>query len=118
MTVIGKFRHTRAQDPLSELIGQIHTLTFDGKLAIIRESASDKPNAPSHRIYLLDESRGRFEVGAAWTQKIKRGAREGEEFLSANIDDESFAKPLSFAVFQHDEDSWSATWRRRLSNAQ
>lgn len=117
MTNIGKFRCNNLVDPLSELIGVIKTVGFFGRLAIVREGSGSNPNTPSHRIYLVADDVGRIEVGAAWSQTIKRGPREGEQFLSASIDDPSFAKPLSFAVFQEDEDSWTATWRRRKDAA-
>lgn len=115
MTSIGKFKSTQPHDPLSEILGSIRTINFSGKLAVVRDRASSNPSAPTHRIYLVDSEGERFEVGAAWSQSIKRGAREGEEFLSANIDDPSFERPLSFALFRDDESTWEATWRRRAN---
>jgi len=115
MTNIGKLRSANPADPLHELIGQIRTVGFVGKITITRESQSDNPRAPSHNVYIIDDAVGRINVGAAWLQRIKQGNREGEEFLSVTIDAPSFAQPLSFAVFQEDEDLWIATWRRRQS---
>lgn len=113
MTAIGKFQSTHTNDLLAELVGEIRTIGFSGKLAIVRTKGSLHPNAPSHRVFLILEGGDRFEVGAAWSQTIKRGNRTGEEFLSVNIDDQSFERPISFAVFRDDENTWEATWRRR-----
>lgn len=113
MTAIGKFQSTKTHDLLAELIGNVRTIGFSGKLALVREKASLHPNAPSHRVLLLSDGNDRFEIGAAWSQTIKRGVRTGEEFLSVNIDDPSFERPLSFALFRDDENTWEATWRRR-----
>ncbi|MBU2606171.1 MAG: DUF736 domain-containing protein [Alphaproteobacteria bacterium] len=103
----------QTNDLTAELVGNIRTIGFSGKLAIVHDGGASHPNAPSHRVFLINEDSVRLEVGAAWSQKIKQGVRAGEEFLSANIDDPSFERPLSFALFQSDEHTWEATWRRR-----
>lgn len=114
MTQIGTFRSRDSNDLTQSLEGHINTLAFSGKLAIKREHNSDHPNAPTHKIYFVRLDAANVEIGAAWTQKIKNGERAGEEFLSAQIDDPSMPHPLSFGLFQEDEDgNWNATWRRR-----
>lgn len=117
MSEIGKFRSTNTIDLLAELIGTVRTMNFIGRLAITRETNAGNANAPTHRVYVISEDAQRIEVGAAWTQIIKRGAREGEEFLSVTVDDPSWQQSLSFSVFRDDETTWVATWRRRQSAA-
>lgn len=113
MTQIGNFTSTNQNDMLAELRGDIRTLGFSGNLSIVRERQSSNAKAPTHRVYVLKDDGTQFEIGAAWSQEIKRGNRAGEEFLSANLDDPSFERPLSFAIFQDGENTWQATWRRR-----
>lgn len=114
MTQIGNFRSRNSNDLTQTFEGQINTLAFSGKLVIKREQSSDHPNAPTHKIYFVRPDAANVEIGAAWTQTIKSGERSGEEFLSAQIDDPSMPHPLSFGLFQEDEDgNWNATWRRR-----
>lgn len=114
MTHIGTFRSRSQSDQTETLEGQINTLAFSGKLVIKRSSISDHPNAPTHKIYFVRTDAANVEIGAAWMQRIKNGERAGEEFLSAQIDDPSMPHPLSFGLFQEDEDgNWNATWRRR-----
>ena len=117
MTQIGKFRSTYSTDVLSELVGTIRTINFSGKLSIIKDGNSTNPNAPTHRVYFIPDDTAKVELGAARTQRIKRGPREGEEFLSVTIDDPSWQNSLSFSLFQDDETTWLATWRRRQSAA-
>jgi uncharacterized protein (DUF736 family) len=82
-----------------------------------REKSSDHSNAPTHKVYFVRLEAANVEIGAAWTQKIKFGDRQGEEFLSVQIDDPSMPHPLSFGLFQEDEHgNWNATWRRRQAS--
>tara|TARA_R110000787_G_scaffold22424_7_gene65178 strand:+ start:2640 stop:2993 length:354 start_codon:yes stop_codon:yes gene_type:complete len=117
MTNIGTFRSANNTDILSELIGTVRTINFSGKLSIQRDTGSSHPNAPTHRVSLVPDDAAKIEVGAAWTQRIKRGPREGEEFLSVTIDDPAWENSFSFSIFQEDETTWIATWRRRQSAA-
>ena len=114
---IGRFHSRNASELLQTLEGDISTLAFSGRLIIKQEYSSDHPNAPSHKVYFYRQDAANIEVGAAWTQKIKLGDRQGEEFLSVQIDDPSMPHPLSFGLFQDDEDgNWNATWRRRQAS--
>lgn len=113
MSEIGKLRLVNSADPLSKLIGHIHTLKLSTKITIERDYNSTNPDAPSHRVYVGSDDTSPVEVGAAWAREIKRGPRQGQTFLSVTIDDPSFDSALSFAVFEDDENSWVATWRRR-----
>lgn len=117
MANIGTFRSHSSSDLLNTLEGQISTLNFTGKLVIKREQTSDHSNAPTHKVYFVRSEAANVEIGAAWTQKIKFGDRQGEEFLSVQVDDPSMPHPLSFGLFQDDEDgNWNATWRRRQAS--
>ena len=114
---IGKFRSRQLSAPLQSLEGDISTLSFSGRLIIKEEFTSDHPNAPSHKVLFHRPDASNIEIGAAWTQQIKSGERSGKKFLSVQIDDPSMPHPLSFGLFEEDENgNWVATWRRRQSN--
>ncbi|CAE7853599.1 DUF736 domain-containing protein [Pelagibacterium sp. 26DY04] len=100
MATIGTFKKTN-----SEFVGEIATLNLQAKnVKIVPETTSTNNDAPSHRLFA-----GRVEIGAAWTKK----SNEGRSYLSAKIDDPSFAAPI-FANLFDDETGATASlvWSR------
>lgn len=108
MTKIGLFERTA-----TGFQGRLRTLTLDVALHIVPAEASDAENAPHWRIHLGDHASGP-EVGAAWN---RTGARAGD-YLSLQIDDPSFGRPIRARLFRSAEDGaihhllWSRPDRR------
>ena len=100
MTVIGHF-----VSDTDGYIGSIKTLTFQAKLRLVAIEAKTKEDAPDFRIMF-----GTQEVGAAW--KAKSHDPEPRDYLSAVIDDPSFAEPIRGAMFE-DNGQLSFVWRRK-----
>ena len=86
-------------------VGSIRTLTFQAKLRLVAIDNKVKEDGPDFRILF-----GIQEVGAAW--KAKTHEAEPRNYLSAMIDDPSFAEPLRGAMFE-DNGKLSLVWRRK-----
>jgi uncharacterized protein (DUF736 family) len=90
--------------------GEIVTMSLQKKnVTIVAEEASEKENAPSHRVFVA-----KAEIGACW----QKSSKEGRDYLSIKLDDPSFTAPIFASLFA-DEDgkSFSLIWSRaRTSN--
>jgi uncharacterized protein (DUF736 family) len=85
--------------------GEIVTMSLQKKnVQIVAEDATDKENAPSHRVFV-----SRAEIGAGWAKTSK----EGRDYLSLKLDDPSFAAPIYASLFD-DEDgkTFNLIWTR------
>ena len=101
MTVIGHFV------PYTDgYIGSIRTLTFQAKLRLVAIDTKTKEDGPDFKILY-----GRQEVGAAW--KAKTHEAEPRNYLSALIDDPSFAEPIRGAMFE-ENGQLNLVWRRKV----
>jgi uncharacterized protein (DUF736 family) len=75
--------------------GEIVTMSLQKKnVTIVAEEASEKENAPSHRVFVA-----KAEIGACW----QKSSKEGRDYLSIKLDDPSFTAPI-FATLFADED--------------
>ena len=103
MTQIGHFTRTK-----SGYTGRIHTLTLDRELTLLPAETSDAENAPDYRVHSGDGSGP--EVGAAW----KRTGEKAGDYLSLQLDDPAFDRPLRANLFQLDaeNDTWTLQWNR------
>jgi uncharacterized protein (DUF736 family) len=99
MATIGTF--TKTEQGFS---GTIRTLALNVKTTI-RPTTKDHDKAPDYRIYA-----GATEFGAAW----RKSNREGHEYISAKLDDPSFATPIYATLKEADEgsDSFNLIWSR------
>ena len=89
--------------------GEIVTMSLQKKnVTIVAETASDKENAPSHRVFVA-----KAEIGAAWAKTSK----EGRDYLSIKLDDPSFNAPIFASLFA-DEDgkAFNLIWSRARTN--
>jgi uncharacterized protein (DUF736 family) len=90
--------------------GEIVTMSLQKKnVTIVAEEASEKENAPSHRVFVA-----KAEIGACW----QKSSKEGRDYLSIKLDDPSFTAPI-FATLFADEDgkTHNLIWSRaRISN--
>ncbi|MGX8009063.1 DUF736 domain-containing protein [Mesorhizobium sp. ORM8.1] len=109
MPQIGQF--TRNQSGYS---GRIRTLSLDTGIAIVEADASDAEKAPDYRVHAGSEDGP--VVGAGW----KRSGEKAGEFVSLQIDDPTFARPLRANLFQNGDDktSWSLQWSRQRDRAE
>lgn len=117
MSTIGKIqrRQTRTGDALE---GHISTLQYSFRFQLVPAAKSGNPSAPKYQIVTTNNSGATVVIGAAWVKTIKRGNKEGEEFLTLTIDDPSFPKSLNVAAFQNsDAGDWDITYRRRQESA-
>ena len=102
MPVIGTF--TRGKDGGWD--GTIRTLTTTVKARFVPND--DRTNAAAPDFHIIS---AKCELGAAW---IKRRADRVSEYLSVQLDDPAFEKPLSAALFyQEDANSAQLVWTRR-----
>lgn len=102
MAIIGTFTKTS-----NGFTGKIETLTLRANIRF--ESASKKTdNAPDFRIF--HEADGiSSEIGAAW----QKTSKEGAHYLSARLDDPSFAAPIDCRLFKTGaEQTHSLVWER------
>lgn len=101
MAAIGTFKKSAN----GEYVGDIATLSLQAKgVRIVPADNSPSENAPSHRVFV-----GRTEVGAAWAKT----SNEGRAYLSAKLDDPTFAAPI-FANLFDDEggEAFNLIWSR------
>lgn len=107
MTQIGQFTRTK-----SGFTGRIHTLTLDRKLTLVPAEPSDTENAPDYRVHSGDGSGPEVgpEVGAAW----KRTGEKAGDYLSLQLDDPAFDRPIRANLFHldADKDTWTLQWNR------
>lgn len=98
MTQIGHFTRTK-----SGYAGRISTLTLDRELTLVPAESSDTENAPDYRVHGGDSSGP--EVGAAW----KRTGEKAGDYLSLQIDDPAFGRPIRANMFKLDteNDTWT-----------
>ena len=102
MAVIGIF--TRGKDGGWE--GAIRTLTTTVKARFVPNDDRSNTAAPDFHV-----TSGKCELGAAW---IKRRGDRPAEYLSVQLDDPAFEKPLNAALFyQEDTNSAQLVWNRR-----
>jgi uncharacterized protein (DUF736 family) len=96
MTIIGTFTK---QD--SSFAGSLTTLTVKAKVTISPiDKSGDK--APDFRVYA-----GNAEIGAAWSATSKGG----KAYLSVELDDPSFAKPIFCRLVETDK-GYALVWSR------
>ncbi|MDD9732811.1 DUF736 domain-containing protein [Mameliella sp. AT18] len=103
MTQIGQFTRTK-----SGFTGRIQTLTFDCDLVLVPAEPSDTENAPDFRVHVGDGSGP--EVGAGW----KRTGEKAGDYVSLQLDDPAFDRPIRANLFQLDAetDTWTLQWNR------
>ncbi|MGV0821041.1 DUF736 domain-containing protein [Martelella sp. AMO21009] len=103
MTQIGHFTRTK-----SGYSGRISTLTLDRELTLLPAESTDAKNAPDYRVHGGDGSGP--EVGAAWN---RTGEKAGD-YLSLQIDDPAFDRPIRANMFKLDtkNDTWTLQWNR------
>ncbi len=101
MATIGTF----AKQADGSYAGAIKTLTLNVKAAQFRPNEKADERAPDYRIFA-----GSTEFGAAW----KKTSREGREYISAKLDDPSFAAPIYATLTEAEEgsDSFNLIWSR------
>ena len=76
--------------------GTIRTMTINVKSTFVPNDKKGNDKAPDFRIFA-----GGAELGAAWRSKAK-GGEEGD-YLSVELDDPSFDKPIRAAFFFSDD---------------
>jgi uncharacterized protein (DUF736 family) len=103
MTQIGTFKRTK-----SGYSGHIRTLTLDVELVLIPVDNTDAENAPDYRIHLSDDDGP--EVGAAW----KRTGEKAGDYLSLQLDAQTFGQPIRANLFQADDkgSAFHLLWNR------
>jgi uncharacterized protein (DUF736 family) len=102
MAVIGNF--TRGKDGGWE--GTIRTLSATVRARFVPNDDRSNSAAPDFHI-----TTAKCELGAAW---IRRRADRPAEYLSVQLDDPAFEKPLSAALFYNDDaSSAQLVWNRR-----
>lgn len=102
MALIGAFSKTA-----EGYSGTIRTMTINVKAAFVLNDKNGNDKAPDFRV-LADGK----ELGAAWRATAK--AEGGKPYLSVELDDPSFAAPISAALFENGEEGkanlvWSRT---------
>ena len=101
MAVIGTFAPTT-----DGYVGTIRTLTMRSKLRLLAVDKKLKDDQPDFKIML-----GLHEIGAAW--KATSHEANPREYLSAVIDDPTFAEPLRGALFE-ENGNLNFVWRRKV----
>jgi uncharacterized protein (DUF736 family) len=86
MTVIGTFTPTA-----DGYAGHIRTLTIRRRVHILVNEQADAGHAPEFKLLCGDT-----EIGAAW----KATARNGRTYLSVQIDDPSWGRPIRAKLFE------------------
>lgn len=117
MSTIGTIQRgaTKSGDVLE---GYISTLTYNFRFKLVPAPNSQNPNAPRYHIITRNSAGIDVVIGAAWVKIIKRGEKEGEEFLTLTFDDPSFPKSLNVAAFKNaDGGDYDVTFRRRQDKA-
>ncbi|MER9316316.1 DUF736 domain-containing protein [Mesorhizobium sp. M0659] len=109
MPHIGQFNRNQ-----TGYFGRIRTLSLDLDIAIVLADAGSTENAPDFRVHASSEDGP--EIGAGW----KRSGEKAGEFVSLQIDDPTFARPIRANLFQNGDDktSWSLQWSRPRDRAE
>lgn len=104
MALIGTFNRTR-----TGYTGRLRTLTIDTRVVLTPAAASEAENAPDFRIH-RDNADGP-EIGAAW----KRTGEKAGGYVSLQIDDPTFGRPIRANLFQADDDGeeFHLLWNRQ-----
>ena len=113
MSTIGRIqrRATKGGDLLE---GYISTLIYNFRFKLVAAPTSANPNAPKYHIVTRNNAGIDVVIGAAWVKTIKRGEKEGDEFLTLTFDDPSFPKSLNVAAFKNsDTGDYDVVFRRR-----
>ena len=97
MATIGTF----TANSKGEFTGVIKTLTLNTK-ATLRPVDKEGEKSPDFRI-----SAANMDIGAAW----KKTSRENRDYLSAKLDDPSFAAPIYASLVDADE-GYVLIWSR------
>ncbi|WP_306253325.1 DUF736 domain-containing protein [Parvularcula sp. IMCC14364] len=106
MATIGTFSKTE-----KGYTGTIRTMTINVKSTFVPNDKNGNDKAPDFRIYA-----GGAELGAAWRAKGK--GDKASEFLSVELDDPSFAKPIRAAFFEkHEDNKGVLVWTRSRPEA-
>ena len=85
--------------------GTIRTMTINVKAQLVPNKSKANQSAPDYRIYA-----GGAELGAAWREESKDGEKP---YLSVQLDDPSFARPVRAAFFENKEDATGVlVWTR------
>lgn len=95
MALIGTFNRTRNG---AGYAGRLRTLTIDTRIVLTPAPASETENAPDFRIHR--ESADGAEIGAGW----KRTGEKAGDYVSLQIDDPTFGRPIRANLFQADDD--------------
>lgn len=117
MSTIGRIqrRSTKSGDVWE---GYVSTLIYNFRFKLVPAPQSSNPNAPKFHIVTRSNAGTDVVIGAAWVKTIKRGSKEGEEFLTLTFDDPSFPKSLNVAAFKNDTTGdYEITFRRRQDKA-
>ena len=102
MAIIGTFSKTS-----SGYAGSIRTMTVNVKASLVANEKNDNEKAPDFRVMA-----GKVELGAAW--RIEPKKEDSKPFLRVELDDPSFAAPISAALFESGEDGKGAlVWSRK-----
>jgi len=108
MPQIGQFTRTK-----SGYSGRVRTLSLDIELTVVPAEPSDAENAPDYRVHLGGEDGSEVgpEVGAAW----KRTGERAGDYVSLQLDDPVFARPIRANLFQNGDDkaAWGLHWNRQ-----
>jgi uncharacterized protein (DUF736 family) len=92
------------------LFGSLATAEITLPRLGLKPVESDNEKAPAFQVMTLNPARRWVEIGALW-RAVSNGT--GEVFYQGQVDDPSFAQPLSVALFGNDEDGFNAVWNRR-----
>ena len=107
MAQIGTFKRTK-----TGIRGRIRTLALNAELILVPVDKSDAENAPDYRIHLgdVDGSEVGPEVGAGW----KRTGEKAGDYISLQLDDPTFARPIRANLFQADDKgtAFNLLWNR------
>ena len=102
MAIIGTFSKTS-----SGYAGSIRTMTVNVKASLVANEKNDNEKAPDFRVMA-----GKVELGAAW--RIEPKKEDSKPFLRVELDDPSFAAPISAALFENGEAGKGAlVWSRK-----
>jgi len=109
MAQIGHFNRTA-----SGYSGRIRTLSLDIGVVIVAAEASEAENAPDYRVHA--ETEDGPEIGAGW----KRSTDKAGAFVSIQLDDPTFPRPIRANLFQNGDDatSWLLHWSRPRGRAE
>ena len=90
--------------------GHIATAEIDLPRLGLKPVQSDNVNAPAFQVVKLNPGRRWVEIGALWRAASNR---TGEVFYQGQVDDPSFMRALSVALFSTEDDGFNAVWNRR-----